>query len=307
MDIENRSPDKVVFRFKDSIGSLESNGKTKFIVPLSSNSDLLDYLYIAIVDSNNSLKEQKQFRILPDNVESRSAVVAGNGKISFKSGMAENLILEYQDKLTKDNFWGLTRKEVELNFNSNVGAEIINLSLCESKYSADTIRCYYNILSDVAKKTLSGSTVERYLKGRESLKAGVLIEDFSLPNSKDKLVRLSDIKSDFILIDFWFSTCIPCIESFSDLKKFYSSTDRTAFEVVGVSVDSQKRKQNWKSIIETEKLPWINLLDSDFDISYKRFSIDFYPTTILIGKNRKIIKINPSLKELKDMMWKKAK
>lgn len=302
VDIENKSGDKAIFRFKDSIDSLKPNNKTRFIVPLSSNSDLLGYLYIFIVDPKNNIKEQKQFRVLPDKVMARSVVVASNGQILFKSGTSETQILKYQNKLTKDNFWEITRKEIKLNFNNSVGAEIINLSLCESKYSIDTIRHYYNILSDFAKKTLSGAKVHSYLRGRESLKVGTLMEDFSLPNSMDKFIKLSDIKSEFVLIDFWFSTCIPCIESFPDLKEVYSSSSRSKFEVLGVSVDAQKRKEKWKSVIEKEKLTWINLLDSEFDISYKRFSIEIYPTTILLGKNRKIIKINPSAEELKILL-----
>jgi len=302
VDIENKCGDKTIFRFKDSIDSLKPNSKTRFIVPLSSNSDLLGYFYIAIVDPKNNVKEQKQFRILPDKLIERSVVIASNGEIFFKSGNSENLILKYQDKLTKDNFWEVTRKEIKLHFNSSIGAEIINLSMCESSYSTDTIQHYYNILSDFAKKTLSGTKVQSYLKGRENLKVGMLIEDFSLLNNMDKLIKLSDIKSDFILIDFWFSTCIPCIESFPDLKKLYSSYSRSKLEVLGVSVDAQKKKEKWKSVIEKEQLTWINLLDSEFDISYKRLSIEIYPTTILLGKNRKIIKINPSMEELKILL-----
>lgn len=105
-----------------------------------------------------------------------------------------------------------------------------------------------------------------------------------------------------MLLDFWFSRCGPCLESFPDLIKLYNRTDRSKLEILGISIDDKRSIELWKHTIVNNNIPWINWLDPDYSISYRTFSIELYPTKVLLDRNRRIIKINPENVEIENII-----
>jgi peroxiredoxin len=152
-------------------------------------------------------------------------------------------------------------------------------------------------LSDRIKNSYAGRSIYGYLEGRDRLKENKYFSDFSLPDSASKQVHLFNMKSDYVLLDFWFSNCGPCIASFPDLMKLYQKTRRGKFEVIGISVDRPDEKNLWKSTLVRLQLPWINLHDAQYEVG-KIYSVGFFPTKVLLDKKHQILKLNPSIAEL---------
>ena len=127
---------------------------------------------------------------------------------------------------------------------------------------------------------------------------GKIMADFQLPDSSGKMISLYSIKSRYILIDFWFSTCKPCIEGFPELIDLYNKTSREDLTIIGISVDGPAMLPSWKAAIRKYNLPWINLSDPEYSIPYYRYGIEQYPTKVLVDGERRVIMINPLIEEL---------
>jgi len=112
------------------------------------------------------------------------------------------------------------------------------------------------------------------------------IENFTLPNQEGKQISLKDIKSKYILIDFWASWCLPCRKEGKAISQFYSDFSKEDFQIVGVSVDKDKSK--WIKALKEDNIQWLSLIDSDHVINDK-LGVSYYPTTFLLNSDFEII------------------
>lgn len=114
-------------------------------------------------------------------------------------------------------------------------------------------------------------------------------------------VKLKLPKTKFILIDYWFNNCRPCLEKFPKIKEIYNKYQTKGFEVIGISVDRTKNIPKWQERIGELNLTWINYLDENGMESIKD-KIYSFPTTFLLNEKGQIIKKNIELDELEDIL-----
>lgn len=68
--------------------------------------------------------------------------------------------------------------------------------------------------------------------------------DFSLPDSSGNIINLSDFKGKVVVVDFWFTGCIPCRYLKKDLEEVLSSYRNEDLVVITISID--KSLEYWK-------------------------------------------------------------
>lgn len=122
------------------------------------------------------------------------------------------------------------------------------------------------------------------------------IENFTLANQNGELVSLNDIKSKYILLDFWASWCAPCRKENAGINEYYSDFNKNDFQIVGISVD--KNKDKWLNALKMDKIQWVSLIDSELVINDK-FGVTSYPTNFLIDSNYEVIDKNLNSENLK--------
>lgn len=110
-----------------------------------------------------------------------------------------------------------------------------------------------------------------------------------------KEVRLSDYvgKKQLILLDFWASWCIPCIQEVPLLKKLQEKYKNQGLQIVGVSVDSDREK--WMGALDKHQPAGIQVSELKGWESASRvdYGVQAIPFTVLIDASGKILARNP--------------
>jgi peroxiredoxin len=107
----------------------------------------------------------------------------------------------------------------------------------------------------------------------------------------------SKYQGKVVLIDFWATWCPHCVEEMPDVKQIYDQYHDQGFEVIGVSLDDDKKALT--DFLDKKQLPWITLFDDDPSkqgwegaAMTKPFAIEELPTMIMIDRAGKVISIS---------------
>lgn len=111
-------------------------------------------------------------------------------------------------------------------------------------------------------------------------------------------------RGKIVLVDFFTSWCIPCIEEFPQLKEIREKYKEKGFEIVGVGMDELEKI---KSLAEEQELPW-PVISEEWTVRNrmksigKRYSIRKYPTFFLIDREGKLIDARLRISNLEEAL-----
>jgi thiol-disulfide isomerase/thioredoxin len=104
-----------------------------------------------------------------------------------------------------------------------------------------------------------------------------------------KPLSVANDKGKIVLIDFWATWCGPCVRELPNVLKVYAKDHDKGFDIIGVSLDSDKAKLT--SFIKEKNMTWPQYFDGkgwENKVSTK-YGINSIPATYLLGKDGKII------------------
>jgi thiol-disulfide isomerase/thioredoxin len=97
-------------------------------------------------------------------------------------------------------------------------------------------------------------------------------------------LTMAGLRGKVVLIDFWEYTCINCIRTFDENKKWYERYHKYGFEIVGVhcpEFDIAYRVSNVKDAVKRFRLPYPVVVDDNFMI-WRAYHNSTWPNRFLI-------------------------
>jgi peroxiredoxin len=121
---------------------------------------------------------------------------------------------------------------------------------------------------------------------------GAEAPDFTSTTPTGASVKLSDLRGQIVMIDFWASWCRPCRMENPNVLKAYTKYHDKGFEILGVSLDDNKGK--WEAAIAQDGLPWKHVSDLKgwYGPTSQLYGVSSIPATLLLDKEGKIIARN---------------
>ncbi|MCC6553030.1 MAG: TlpA family protein disulfide reductase [Polyangiaceae bacterium] len=123
-----------------------------------------------------------------------------------------------------------------------------------------------------------------------SSSSGSTAQDFSLPTLDGKTARLSDHAGKVVLIDFWSTTCDPCLAEMPHLVDLYKKHKDKGFVVLAVSLDGPESRAQVSSVAHDKEMIFPVLLDEETKVTARFNPKRELPFSVLVGKNGAIIR-----------------
>lgn len=210
---------------------------------------------------------------------------------------AEKRVWYLRDSINNVLDENVYKKYVLANLNSPVGLYAL-YKYAERPYGpyqrlktqAEDIKALFNQLDPGIRELPSGKLLFSKLAEGQKMAIGKVFADISLPDTSGKMVRISDFKGKYVLVDFWASWCVPCRQENPALIKAYAKYKGAGFEIIGITRDKTAAKAEWLEAIEKDHINnlWPQLSDFD-DIAQKAYDIRFLPDNYLIDPNGVIV------------------
>ncbi|WP_111393809.1 MULTISPECIES: TlpA disulfide reductase family protein [Algoriphagus] len=137
--------------------------------------------------------------------------------------------------------------------------------------------------------TTSIMQMKQQLDEMRALSVGQVAPDIELPDPNGNMVKLSDLRGKYVLIDFWAAWCKPCRQENPNVVRLYNQYKSKGFEVFGVSLD--RTKEDWVKAIADDQLTWTHVSDLKYfnSAAAELYKIEAIPATYMIDPDGKII------------------
>lgn len=183
---------------------------------------------------------------------------------------------------------------------SFASADFLRFAMGNMAY--DEIKAYYDAFTPAVQQTGAGREIAKELEVLSRVQPGQPAPDFEATDVNGKPFRLSDLRGNYVVIDFWASWCVPCRKSNPHMKEMYAKWHDKGLEYVYVA-DNDSQPDNWRKAIKEDGLEAFHHVlrglkvdrsngemnfDRTNDISDK-YAVHFLPTKYLIDPDGKIV------------------
>jgi thiol-disulfide isomerase/thioredoxin len=117
---------------------------------------------------------------------------------------------------------------------------------------------------------------------------GDRVADFAFHDFRGDAHRLSDYSGCYILLDFWATWCVPCMEEVPILKKAAELYQERNLQILGMNSDEKIEKA--REFLAKSQVSWPQSApESTKRIVDGELGVKWYPAMILIDPQRRIV------------------
>ncbi|MFO1448827.1 MAG: TlpA disulfide reductase family protein [Opitutaceae bacterium] len=165
----------------------------------------------------------------------------------------------------------------------------------ESQFPADLPRL-------VQRMSTSPSARVRELADRRQRVLAALAEpvDLRFTAVDGRRVDTQQWRGRVILVDFWATWCVPCIQAMPHLRELHERYHGRGLEIIGVSLDRAGLTTAVEKVVREQALPWPQLYEGRAHQTEcaVRYGVQPIPHVLLFGKDGRIVAVNPSRRDL---------
>lgn len=106
--------------------------------------------------------------------------------------------------------------------------------------------------------------------------------DFTLKSREGKNIKLSELRGQVVMINFWASWCGPCRQEMPLLEGLYKKYSKLGFTILGVNVEQDSSKA--KAYLRDISVSFPILYDTKNTVS-KAYKISAMPSTVMVDRD----------------------
>lgn len=166
------------------------------------------------------------------------------------------------------------------------------------------VEAIFNTLSPTIRESREAAAFKKALDNSKRTSVGATAMDFTQADPNGKLVKLSNFRGKYVLLDFWASWCGPCRQENPNVVKAFNTYKDKNFTILSVSLDRENGKEAWLKAIDNDKLTWTHVSDLKFwnNEAAVKYGIRSIPQNFLIDPAGKIVAKNLRGEELQSFL-----
>lgn len=138
---------------------------------------------------------------------------------------------------------------------------IVFQTVCDSLKKVYPESRYVKALENEAKRRIS--LMQLNSKLQDAREVGFI--DINLPGMDGKNIALSEVEAKVTMVYFWQATAQQKMFNLDALVPLYEEFHSKGFEIYSVALDADKTA--WASVVRGQKLPWVNVCDTQAEQS----------------------------------------
>jgi peroxiredoxin len=151
------------------------------------------------------------------------------------------------------------------------------------------IEAIQQIKRDFPDTNLGKSADETIDEFKRAVLEGAKFPDFEEKDVDGKPLSAAKYKGKVVLIDFWATWCMPCVQELPNVRKVYEDYHAKGFEIIGISLDSDQKKL--RAFTKDQKMTWQQYYDGKGweNKLAVQYGVHAIPATYLIDGEGKVI------------------
>lgn len=254
--------------------------------------------------------EKGKYKIdLPQNINNIELNINSPANREYKTLQAslEQFYIKSKTPHQRDSLINMNKKQeflgeyIRKNPNSYIALwEIVNDYTLEDYHPAYLKNL--NLFSAKFKQNKLYKGVEARLKAEQSTSIGQKIPDIYF-DKQNKLTSENFKKYKLTFIDYWSTTCAPCIKGMPEIVNlYYEYKDQNVNFITITDEQKPNRMEVARNILKKNNANWMNFFDTNKDFQ-KKVNATSYPLHFIIDENGKIIaRISNSIEEARTII-----
>jgi len=107
--------------------------------------------------------------------------------------------------------------------------------------------------------------------------------DFTLKDLQGGRQTLSAYKGKLVLLNFWSTTCPPCVQELPSLNDLHKEQKQAGLVVLGIALDPTEKPV--RELVGKLRLEFPVMLDSNKDVYFDSYGLFGQPVSVIVDRN----------------------